>query len=155
MRCGPPLRPGSHRQGLPDNSACHSRVFARLSRPTNPSDNHYTGQFGSAVGAIAVPGKLLVASGDDHESNGAAGAVNPRHRHQASEQVWVALEGSGILLLDDERTEPFTAGDVVRFADGDLHGFRNDKDMPFVYLSVTAPPVNFREAYAKDWSRTV
>jgi quercetin dioxygenase-like cupin family protein len=83
------------------------------------------------------------------------GAVNPRHRHQASEQVWVALEGSGMLLLDDERTEPFTAGDVVRFADGDLHGFRNDKDMPFVYLSVTAPPVNFREAYAKDWSRTV
>jgi mannose-6-phosphate isomerase-like protein (cupin superfamily) len=51
--------------------------------------------------------------------------------------------------------EPITAGDVVRFADGDLHGFHNPGDVPFVYLSVTAPPVNFREAYAKDWSRTV
>ena len=46
------------------------------------------------------------------------------------------------------------AGDVVRFADGDLHGFRNASDVPFVYLSVTAPPVNFREAYSKDWSKS-
>ena len=37
--------------------------------------------------------------------------------------------------------------------DGDLHGFRNAGDTPFVYLSVTSPPVNFREAYAKDWRR--
>jgi quercetin dioxygenase-like cupin family protein len=46
------------------------------------------------------------------------GATNPPHRHPASEQIWVALEGSGILLLDDERQESITAGDVVRFADG-------------------------------------
>ena len=81
------------------------------------------------------------------------GSINPPHRHPASEQIWVALEGSGILLLDDERIEPFAAGDVVRFADGDLHGFRNPGDVPFIYLSVTAPPVNFREAYSKDWSK--
>ena len=58
------------------------------------------------------------------------GAVNPPHRHVASEQIWVALEGNGIRLLDHERTEPFSAGDVVRFADGDLHGFRNPDDVP-------------------------
>ena len=81
------------------------------------------------------------------------GAVNPTHRHAASEQIWVALKGSGTLLLDDNRTEPFAAGDVVRFEDGDLHGFCNAADVPFVYLSVTLPPVNFREAYAKDWSK--
>jgi mannose-6-phosphate isomerase-like protein (cupin superfamily) len=77
------------------------------------------------------------------------GATNPPHRHPASEQIWVALEGSEILLLDDERQEPITAADVVRFADGDLHGFHNPGDVPFVYLSVTAPPVNFREAYSR------
>jgi quercetin dioxygenase-like cupin family protein len=81
------------------------------------------------------------------------GAVNPPHRHPASEQIWVVLEGSGILLLDDERREQIAAGDVVRFADGELHGFRNATDVPFVYLSVTAPPVNFRETYARDWSK--
>jgi quercetin dioxygenase-like cupin family protein len=43
----------------------------------------------------------------------AQGAVNPPHRHVASEQIWVALEGNGMLLLDDERIEPFSAGDVV------------------------------------------
>jgi len=81
------------------------------------------------------------------------GAVNPPHRHAASEQIWVALEGRGTLLLDGERTEPFAAGDVVRFEDGDLHGFRNAADAQFVYLSVTSPPINFRAAYAKDWSK--
>jgi hypothetical protein len=27
-------------------------------------------------------------------------------------------------------------------------------DVPFVYLSVTAPPVNFREAYSRAWTKT-
>jgi quercetin dioxygenase-like cupin family protein len=80
-------------------------------------------------------------------------AVNPPHRHAASEQIWVALAGSGALLLADHRTEPLAAGDVVRFEDGDLHGFRNTGDASFVYLSVTSPPINFREAYAADWSK--
>ena len=76
------------------------------------------------------------------------GAVNTRHRHAASEQVWVALQGAGILLLADDATTPFSAGDVVRFADGDVHGFRNTGTAPFEYLAVTAPPINFRDAYA-------
>jgi mannose-6-phosphate isomerase-like protein (cupin superfamily) len=49
---------------------------------------------------------------------------------------------------------PIAAGDVVRFADGDLHGFRNSGEVPFVYLSVTSPPVNFRAAYSRDWSKS-
>jgi quercetin dioxygenase-like cupin family protein len=81
------------------------------------------------------------------------GAVNPPHRHANSEQIWVALQGHGTLLLDGDRTQPFAAGDVVRFEDGDLHGFRNSAEAMFVYLSVTSPPISFREAYAKDWSR--
>ena len=75
------------------------------------------------------------------------GVINPRHRHEASEQVWVALAGAGHLLLDGERTVPIQEGDVVRFADGEVHGFINSGAAPFVYLSVTSPPVNFRPAY--------
>jgi quercetin dioxygenase-like cupin family protein len=81
------------------------------------------------------------------------GAVNPPHRHMKSEQIWIALAGCGTLVLDGDRAVPFAAGDVVRFEEGDLHGFRNAGDALFVYLSVTAPPVNFREAYAKDWRK--
>ena len=76
------------------------------------------------------------------------GAVNSRHRHATSEQVWIGLRGSGILLLADDATAPFAEGDVVRFAEGDVHGFRNTGTVPFEYLAVTAPPINFREAYA-------
>jgi len=81
------------------------------------------------------------------------GARNPAHRHPTSEQVWIALSGTGQLYPEDGAKESFSAGDVVRFADGDLHGFTNTGSAEFEYLSVTSPPVNFRAAYAKDWPR--
>ena len=81
----------------------------------------------------------------------APGAKNPPHAHATSEQVWVALRGSGVLLLGGATTAPFAEGDVVRFAEGDVHGFENTGVVEFVYLSVTSPPLNFRTAYAADW----
>ena len=81
----------------------------------------------------------------------APGAKNPPHAHTASEQVWVALRGSGILLLGGATTAPFAEGDVARFAEGDIHGLENTGSVEFVYLSVTSPPINFRGAYAADW----
>lgn len=83
------------------------------------------------------------------------GSVNPTHRHESSEQIWVAIAGEGTLLLGVDATESFSAGDVVRFADGDLHGFHNSGTLPFVYLSVTSPPINFRNAYSKDWDEAI
>ena len=82
----------------------------------------------------------------------APGARNPPHVHAASEQVWLALRGSGLLLLDGA-TAPFGEGDVVRFSDGEVHGFENTGSVEFVYLSVTSPPLNFRAAYAADWQK--
>ena len=75
------------------------------------------------------------------------GASQPRHTHEASEQIWYALKGSGKLLLADDQERAFRAGDVVRFADKDVHGLLNDGDTEFVYVSVTAPPINFAYAY--------
>jgi len=76
-----------------------------------------------------------------------AGASQPRHAHDTSEQVWIALEGSGELLLANEKTKQISAGQVARFEEGDLHGFKNPGKEPFVYISVTAPPINFDDAY--------
>jgi quercetin dioxygenase-like cupin family protein len=81
----------------------------------------------------------------------APGAKNPPHRHESSEQIWIALRGSGQLLLEGGKTESFSEGDVVRFEDNDLHGFENTGGSEFEYLSVTSPPVNFRAVYAKKW----
>ena len=75
------------------------------------------------------------------------GACQPRHIHNASEQIWYAVKGSGKLLLANDEEKEFTCGDVVRFAENDVHGLRNDGDSEFVYISVTAPPVDFGYAY--------
>ncbi len=75
------------------------------------------------------------------------GASQPRHRHDTSEQIWYAIQGSGKLLLADEKEMIFKAGDVVRFADNDIHGLLNDGNTEFVYISVTSPPIDFGYAY--------
>ena len=80
----------------------------------------------------------------------APGAEQPRHAHQSSEQTWVAISGVGSLLLSDDTIAEFKEGQVVRFADGDVHGFRNTGTAPFVYLSVTSPPINFSYAYTSE-----
>ena len=76
-----------------------------------------------------------------------AGACQPRHTHDASEQIWYAIKGTGKLLLSDEQEKEFKAGDVVRFADKDVHGLLNDGETEFIYVSVTAPPIYFGYAY--------
>lgn len=75
------------------------------------------------------------------------GAIQPRHRHNTSEQIWYALKGKGKLLLADEVEMFFSAGDVVRFADNDIHGLLNDGNTEFIYISVTSPPIDFGYAY--------
>lgn len=80
----------------------------------------------------------------------APGAIQPRHSHASSEQIWYALKGTGQLLLADDKTMNFDAGDAVRFADGDIHGLYNSSDSEFVYISVTSPPINFGYAYKKE-----
>ncbi len=83
----------------------------------------------------------------------APGVINPRHVHASSEQVWIALEGSGTLLLAAGKVLPFAAGDVARFSDGESHGFINSGEIPFVYTSVTSPTINFRDAYTENWGK--
>lgn len=77
-------------------------------------------------------------------------AEQPRHLHESSEQIWIALMGKGLLLLANEQSKEFTRGDVVRFADGDIHGLRNESNENFQYMSITSPPINFRKAYKKE-----
>ena len=43
-------------------------------------------------------------------------ACQPRHTHEASEQIWYATKGRGKLLIANNEEKEFCAGDVVRFA---------------------------------------
>jgi len=65
-------------------------------------------------------------------------------------RIILAISGAGTLLLDQAKTQPIAAGEVVRFADGDIHGFQNLSAEPFVYISVTSPPINFSYAYNNE-----
>jgi len=85
----------------------------------------------------------------------APGASQPRHSHASSEQIWCALSGSGTLLLANGERRTMCAGEVVRFADGDVHGVENNGTLPFEYLSVTSPPINFDYAYANKGAQPV
>jgi hypothetical protein len=49
---------------------------------------------------------------------------------------------TGKLLLADDSEKVFKAGDVVRFADKDIHGLLNDGDAEYIYISITALPIN-------------
>lgn len=75
------------------------------------------------------------------------GAIQPKHSHEASEQIWYAIQGSGKLLLANNKKKDFKAGDVVRFTDKEIHGLYNNGDVEFIYISVTAPPIDFGYAY--------
>ena len=77
------------------------------------------------------------------------GAEQPRHTHENSEQVWIAVRGKGTLLLGDSSEKDIREGDVVRFADGDVHGLLNNTDEVFEYISVTSPPLDFSNVYMK------
>ena len=78
------------------------------------------------------------------------GESQPRHKHDFSEQIWYAIRGTGKLLLEENKEMIFTAGDVVRFSDNDIHGLLNDGDTEFVYISVTSPPIDFGYAYKNN-----
>ena len=78
------------------------------------------------------------------------GASQPRHTHETSEQIWYAIQGCGKLLLENDTVKTFSAGDVVRFADKDVHGLLNDGEEEFIYVSVTAPPIHFGYAYNNE-----
>jgi quercetin dioxygenase-like cupin family protein len=78
------------------------------------------------------------------------GAEQPRHVHKASEQIWIAMEGSGTLLLQGDSTLEFQQGQVVRFEEGDVHGFSNTSGAPFKYVSITSPPIDFSYAYRTE-----
>jgi len=75
------------------------------------------------------------------------GAMQVRHKHERSEQIWIALKGHGRVLLGDAVEQELYAGDVVRFEAKELHGLSNNGPEEFVYLAVTSPPIDFRPAY--------
>jgi hypothetical protein len=99
--------------------------------------------------------KFRITSSDYHESSGAAWSNQSATSPPCFRADLGCSCGRGTLLLGQEHRESFGAGDVVRLEEGDLHGFENSEGVPFIYLSVAALPLNFRQAYAKEWANNL
>ena len=52
------------------------------------------------------------------------GSVSERHSHKGSEQIWIVVQGTGVLLLENESSEHLCAGDIVRTPAADVHDSR-------------------------------
>jgi mannose-6-phosphate isomerase-like protein (cupin superfamily) len=78
-----------------------------------------------------------------------SGESQTLHKHDNSEQVWIALSGSAQLLLAEYSRTRFVEGDIVRFEIKESHGLLNDGDQVFEYLAVTSPPIDFEKAYTE------
>lgn len=59
------------------------------------------------------------------------------HSHRP-EQVYFIIEGNGLMTVGDQ-TQWVGPGDCVFIPSGQLHGLRNDDDIPLRYFSAAAP----------------
>lgn len=57
------------------------------------------------------------------------------HPHEAEEEIYVILEGRGLMTVDDEERE-VVAGDLILTQPGSSHGLRNHTDQDLRMLAV-------------------
>jgi mannose-6-phosphate isomerase-like protein (cupin superfamily) len=67
------------------------------------------------------------------------GSWQPRHQHDAQEQIYVIIRGRGTMTVGDEERE-LTEGTLVLVPPSTAHTIRNDSDEPMSYISATSPP---------------
>lgn len=89
---------------------------------------------------------LLLAKGEFGSSRlaitwveGGPGSEQQVHTHADSEQVYVIVQGRGVMRVGDER-QPVEKGDLVFIPPGSGHAIHNNGDQPLVYVSATSPP---------------
>jgi len=81
------------------------------------------------------------------------GATNPPHRHPASGRFGLRSKVAEFSCSMTSARSQLPPGRLSVSRTATCMVFIIP-DVPFVYLSVTAPPVNFREAYSRAWTKT-
>ena len=89
---------------------------------------------------------LLLAEGQFGSHNlsvtwveGAPGSQQAVHAHADSEQTYVIVRGSGVMILGEEE-RAVGPGTLVFIPPKTPHAIRNDGQEPLVYVSATSPP---------------
>ncbi len=79
--------------------------------------------------------KLMKESIDTNVYHIPTGVTVPLHGHQAHDEVFYCIEGSGYGLLSDTEVK-LTVGDVFVAHAGDLHGLRSDDNLHVVAVMI-------------------
>jgi mannose-6-phosphate isomerase-like protein (cupin superfamily) len=73
------------------------------------------------------------------------GSRQPAHRHPASQQVYVIVQGTGRMFVGGE-SQTVTRGTLVVVPEDTEHYIENVGDGTLVYVSATAPPFDLPRA---------
>jgi quercetin dioxygenase-like cupin family protein len=76
------------------------------------------------------------------------------HEHGDDEELYVVIEGEGVMTLDG-RSFAVTAGDVVANPPRGRHGLRNDSDRDLRIVVVDVAPITPTYAQGSDRARTI
>ena len=68
------------------------------------------------------------------------------HYHRTFSESFYVLSGE-LTIFDGTRWTPFAVGDFAHVADGGVHGFRNDSDVPTAFLILFAPGIAREEFF--------
>jgi mannose-6-phosphate isomerase-like protein (cupin superfamily) len=74
------------------------------------------------------------------------GQATERHYHRESEEVYVILEGDGLMEIDGD-TAGVAPGDAIPITPGAWHALRNTGDRPLRLLCTCAPPYRHEDTF--------
>jgi quercetin dioxygenase-like cupin family protein len=71
------------------------------------------------------------------------GQEHAPHAHQGQDKLYMILEGSGVVRIDDQ-AEVLSAGDAAFAPAGVVHSIHNPGPEPLVVMAVLSPPPSAR-----------
>ncbi len=74
------------------------------------------------------------------------GQATERHYHAATEELYVLLDGSGVMEVDGEQGE-VVAGEAILIPPGAWHEIRAGADAPLRFLCCCAPQYSHDDTY--------
>jgi mannose-6-phosphate isomerase-like protein (cupin superfamily) len=59
------------------------------------------------------------------------------HMHPETSHAWFVVSGSGVVTMEDGRTERIEAGQFAVHPRNSVHGLRNDRGEPLTYIALS------------------
>src|SRR5436305_7695940 len=103
----------------------------------------YTTKDGSSVRALFEFGEVA-RNQSLVEASLPPGGSTERHLHTTSEELYVILDGAGVMEIDGDRA-PIGAGDVVLIPPGARHQISASADGPLRFLCCCSPPYRYED----------